>query len=65
MKKLIALVLAAAALMALIGCGLSGASASTGETPEPDSTPEEKAEINIAIASEPATLHPFDHSAVV
>ena len=65
MKKLIALVLAAAALMALIGCGLSGASASTGETPEPDAAPEEKTEINIAIASEPATLHPFDHSAVV
>lgn len=65
MKKLIALVLAAAALMALIGCSLSDASASTGETPEPDSAPEEKAEINIAIASEPATLHPFDHSAVV
>lgn len=63
-KKLLALLLAAALTLSLYAC--SQAEAKTETTPAPaEEAPAEPQTLTIAIASEPATLHPFDHSAVV
>ena len=70
-----ALLLLAALLLSLAACGLSpkaGGTAGTqtsgaeaGSAPAGTQEPAQPSRIVIAIASEPSTLHPFDHSAVV
>ncbi len=65
-KKLLALLLAIAAAAALYACARVEAATRADETaPAAADAADEPREITVAISSEPATLHPFDHSAVV
>lgn len=64
MKRLIAFLAAAFAIIGLSGCGISKASG-IGDEPTQQVETYDETSVVAAIATEPSTLHPFDHSAVV